>query len=61
MVYQRTKWTLRVGLRASVWLIAGLAIVHNVSSVYDVKNGHTPKFAMKNGFFVFKAEGREII
>jgi len=36
-------------------------IAHNVSSVYGVKNGHTAKFAMKHGFFVFKAEGRENI
>lgn len=33
----------------------------NVSGVYAVKNGHTSKFAMKHGFFVFKAEGLEII
>jgi len=57
--------------RPEAWAVRGSAstpeaplgrggIATNVSSVCDVKNGHTAKFAMKHGFFVFKAEGRKL-
>jgi len=58
---RETKGWPKAGRSSAPAFFKGFGITANVSGVCVVKMGIPLKFAMKNGFFVFKAEGRENI